>query len=138
MAYDAHKRYGYAALDALPVDVQLDGGASVRIDHADISMDGYAIGYQPNGFTDRIDFFVADENNQRLDYNYTSFGSLGVMDLADGLMRTGGYWSEQYKDKTVPLVTEADLAKIHAIGIEQIFGETVLQWDLAVEVDVNN
>lgn len=101
----------FVPLDSLPASVMLHNGAELQV--SDFHMDG-------NGFEVSIlgrggAYWLrglADEAGNELKLNYT-LGSR--FDHATGVRVESGSWSEEYKGRTVPMVTEEELSQVRGI-----------------------
>lgn len=111
---EANVRKAVVALDALPADVALESGASLRLESCEVTDGGFLVWYTIQGFPGRMRFELSGSDGQTLPFNYVSYS---MSDHARRLLGDGGYWSEEYKGKTVARVTQDDLLRVHGLTV---------------------
>lgn len=127
-------RTQFIPLDSLPTDVPLESGRTLHVQSMQIIPDGFEIAYRVDGDKgEYLNFVLADAAGNTLDYNYVSYSTHSP---AKGLLYAGGYWSEAYKDRTVPRVTPEEVAKIGGMVAEYWAEEGHFVPEEAVVIDL--
>ena len=120
-------------LATLPVDVKLENGVTMRVESCDVTDDGFYARYTTDGYAGYVSFDLADADGNPLGL---CFDSYLLDDHSRGLLGYGGCWSEEYKGKTVPRVTEEQLLQVKTLLIKYTVGCPVLLENEAIRIDL--
>ena len=106
-------------LDTLPADVVLENGVTMHVDSCALSNGGFYALYSTDGYAGYVSFDIGDAEGNSLGFIFTSY----LMDQhRRGLLGYGGYWSEEYKGKTVPRVLPDQLTQAKTLLITYTVG----------------
>lgn len=133
--YGQFLRTAYVPIDSLPAAVQLEEGGTVLVQAVSIEKDGFLVSYTLEGYADYIYFDLAGEGSKPLNLNFISFSSV---DLAQGLLQAGGYWSSEYKGRRVARVTAEDIENVKELSIHYYAGTSVLKPEEAVVIKLKH
>ena len=121
----------YLPFAQLPTRTELENGAVVTVEACDLTKDGFLISYTTEGLPGYLRFDLANEAGVSTDFNYVTYL---MQSIPDRLLQTGGYWSEEYKGKTVSRVSEEALKKATGIILEYSVGEAAPLTENAVTI----
>ena len=132
--YGQFMRTAYVSIHSLPAAVELDGGGTVHVQAVSTEEDGFLVSYTSEGYANHLAFDLAGEDGQPLKLNFVSFQDA---DLVHGLLQAGGFWSSEYKGRSVARVTGEDLKKVKALSIQYYAGLCELKPEEAVIINLD-
>ena len=127
---DIRKRL-YVPLSELPARLALENGAIIEVKSCEIAADGFLLSYATEGLAGRMNFDLADASGASTGFNYVSYDEY---DVSRGLLLSGGYWSEEYKGRSVSRVTAGEVEKVTGIIIEYFVNELSLLQESAITI----
>jgi hypothetical protein len=89
------------------------------VESCDISDGGFYARYSTDGYAGYVSFDLGDADGNLLGLNFNSYH---MDDHSRGLLGYGGNWSEEYKSKTVPRVTQEQLSQIQMLLVNYTVG----------------
>lgn len=133
--YQQATRTAYVPIDSLPATVPLEGGGIVHVQAVSLEKDGFMVSYTVEGYADNLYFDLAGTGNRPLNLNFISIRD---EDLVSGLLKQGGYWSSEYKGRTVARVSAEDLHQVKELSIQYYTGTSILLPEEAVIIQLES